>query len=46
MMQQANILQAWQAGQEASETVQHGRTIMVFTIVTVIFVSIRESHNT
>ncbi|KAJ0273874.1 hypothetical protein COL940_009649 [Colletotrichum noveboracense] len=38
ILQQANILQAWQAGEEAAETVQHGRTIMVFTIVTVVFV--------
>ncbi|KAF9871184.1 hypothetical protein CkaCkLH20_11353 [Colletotrichum karsti] len=37
ILQQASVLQAWQAGEEVGESLQHGRSIMVFTIVTIIF---------
>lgn len=36
--QQASILQAWQSVKQADETVRQGRSIMIFTIVTIIFV--------
>ncbi|KAF3811907.1 hypothetical protein GCG54_00003656 [Colletotrichum gloeosporioides] len=35
--QQASILQAWQSVKQADETVRQGRSIMIFTIVTIIF---------
>lgn len=38
--QQASVVQAWQAAKQSEETVKQGRSIMVFTIVTIIFVSI------
>ncbi|KAI8294268.1 hypothetical protein K4K59_005176 [Colletotrichum sp. SAR11_240] len=35
--QQASILQAWQSVKQADESVRQGRSIMIFTIVTIIF---------
>ncbi|KAK2028547.1 hypothetical protein LX32DRAFT_719942 [Colletotrichum zoysiae] len=37
--QQASILQAWQSVRQADESVRQGRSVMIFTIVTIIFVS-------
>lgn len=37
--QQASVVQAWQAVQQAGEAVRQGRAIMVFTLITIIFVS-------
>lgn len=39
MQQQASALQAWQSARQAEETVKQGRAIMMFTTVTIIFVS-------
>lgn len=36
--QQASVVQAWQAVMQSEETVRQGRAIMVFTIVTIVFV--------
>ncbi|KAK7918411.1 hypothetical protein PG985_010285 [Apiospora marii] len=38
--QQAGVVQAWQAVGQAAETIKQGRSIMVFTFVTIVFVSI------
>ncbi|KAK1955974.1 hypothetical protein LY78DRAFT_697445 [Colletotrichum sublineola] len=35
--QQASILQAWQSVRQADESVRQGRSVMIFTIVTIIF---------
>ncbi|RYP93877.1 hypothetical protein DL770_000073 [Monosporascus sp. CRB-9-2] len=35
--QQASVVQAWQAVKQSEETVRQGRSIMVFTIVTIVF---------
>lgn len=40
--QQASVVQAWQSVKQAEESVSQGRSIMIFTIVTITFVSI---HN-
>lgn len=37
--QQASVVQAWQSVQQAEEAVRQGRAIMVFTLITIIFVS-------
>lgn len=37
--QQAAVFQAWQSVQQADEAVRQGRSIMVFTFITIIFVS-------
>ncbi|KAK3938190.1 hypothetical protein QBC46DRAFT_441401 [Diplogelasinospora grovesii] len=37
MQQQASALQAWQAAKQADETVKQGRIILIFTLVTIIF---------
>jgi len=37
--QQASIVQAWESVRRADESVSQGRAIMIFTIVTIIFVS-------
>lgn len=37
--QQAAVVQAWQSVQQAEEAVKQGRAIMVFTVITIIFVS-------
>lgn len=37
--QQANLVQAWESARQASETTSQGRAIMMFTVVTIIFVS-------
>lgn len=39
MQQQASALQAWQSSRQAEETVKQGRAIIIFTTVTIIFVS-------
>lgn len=38
--QQASVAQAWQAVQQADETVKQGRAIMVFTLITIVFVRV------
>lgn len=38
--QQAGVLQAWQAVNQAEETIRQGRSIMIFTVVTIVFVSV------
>ncbi|KAK7993898.1 hypothetical protein PG989_007279 [Apiospora arundinis] len=35
--QQASVVQAWQAAQQTEETVAQGRSIMMFTVVTIVF---------
>ncbi|OTB12173.1 hypothetical protein K445DRAFT_369569 [Daldinia sp. EC12] len=35
--QQASVVQAWQSIQQSEETVKQGRSIMVFTVVTILF---------
>ncbi|KAI1778572.1 hypothetical protein F4818DRAFT_456368 [Hypoxylon cercidicola] len=35
--QQASVVQAWQAVQQSDESVRQGRAIMMFTVVTIIF---------
>ncbi|CAN8104755.1 unnamed protein product [Discula destructiva] len=35
--QQASVVQAWQSVQQAEEAVKQGRTIMIFTVITIIF---------
>ncbi|KAK8046090.1 ankyrin repeat protein [Apiospora saccharicola] len=35
--QQASVVQAWQATQQTEETVAQGRSIMMFTVVTIVF---------
>ncbi|KAK8057455.1 hypothetical protein PG996_011392 [Apiospora saccharicola] len=35
--QQAGVVQAWQAVNQASETIKQGRSIMMFTLVTIVF---------
>ncbi|KAI0179497.1 hypothetical protein GGR52DRAFT_309312 [Hypoxylon sp. FL1284] len=35
--QQASVVQAWQACQQSDESVRQGRAIMMFTVVTIIF---------
>lgn len=37
--QQATMVQAWQSVQQADEVVRQGRSIMIFTVNTIIFVS-------
>jgi hypothetical protein len=37
--QQANVVQAWQAIRQGEEAVKQGRAIMIFTVITIIFVS-------
>ena len=37
--QQASVVQAFQAIQQGEETVSQGRAIMLFTVMTIIFVS-------
>jgi hypothetical protein len=37
--QQASVVQAWQSVKQSEEAVSQGRAIMVFTIVTIFFVS-------
>ncbi|KAK0383951.1 hypothetical protein NLU13_8041 [Sarocladium strictum] len=37
--QQASVLQAWQAIRHGEEAVKQGRAIMIFTVITIIFVS-------
>ncbi len=39
--QQASIIQAFQSVTQADETVNQGRSILVFTVVSIIFVSDR-----
>jgi hypothetical protein len=36
--QQAGVVQAWQGVREAEESLNQGRAIMMFTIVTIVFV--------
>ena len=36
-------MQAWQAVNQANETIRQGRSIMMFTLVTIVFVRISES---
>lgn len=36
--QQASVLQAWQAIRHGEEAVKQGRAIMIFTVITIIFV--------
>lgn len=36
--QQASVLQAWQSGKEAEEMARQGQSIMMFTVITIIFV--------
>lgn len=35
--QQASVVQAWQAVKQSDETIKQGRTIMVFTLATIVF---------
>ncbi|KAI1112875.1 hypothetical protein F5Y14DRAFT_419834 [Nemania sp. NC0429] len=35
--QQASVVQAWQAVKQSEETIKQGRTIMVFTLATIVF---------
>ncbi|KAI2627735.1 hypothetical protein GGR54DRAFT_636858 [Hypoxylon sp. NC1633] len=35
--QQASVVQAWQATKQSEETIRQGRSIMIFTLVTIIF---------
>ncbi|ROV96110.1 hypothetical protein VSDG_05016 [Cytospora chrysosperma] len=35
--QQASVVQAWQSVQQADEAIKQGRSIMVFTVVTIVF---------
>lgn len=37
--QQASVVQAYEAMKQGEETVRQGKAIMVFTVVTIIFVS-------
>ena len=37
--QQASVVQAWESVNQAEEAVRQGRAIMMFTIITIIFVS-------
>lgn len=36
--QQASVMQAWQAVNQANKTIKQGRSIMMFTLVTIVFV--------
>lgn len=38
--QQAGVLQAWQSVNQSNEAIRQGRSIMIFTIVTIVFVSL------
>jgi hypothetical protein len=37
--QQAGVMQAWQSVKQSEETLRQGRAIMMFTVVTIVFVS-------
>lgn len=37
--QQAGVVQAWQSVNQSNEAIRQGRSIMIFTIVTIVFVS-------
>lgn len=43
--QQAGVVQAWQAIQQGEESVKQGRAIMMFTIITIVFVSSNAQHD-
>lgn len=43
--QQAGVVQAWQAVNQSNEAIKQGRSILVFTIVTIVFVSFPPRHN-
>jgi hypothetical protein len=36
--QQASVVQTWQAVRQSDETIKQGRSIMTFTLVTIVFV--------
>lgn len=38
--QQASVFQTWQSTKQAEETMRQGRAIIIFTVMTIIFVSI------
>ena len=38
--QQASVIHAWQSVRQSDETIRHGRSIIVFTLATIIFVSL------
>lgn len=42
--QQASVFQTWQSTKQAEETMRQGRAIIIFTVMTIIFVSINPSH--
>ncbi|ORY60875.1 uncharacterized protein BCR38DRAFT_442746 [Pseudomassariella vexata] len=35
--QQAGVVQAWQSGKQSDEAIKQGRSVMIFTIVTIVF---------
>lgn len=37
--QQASVVQAWQSIRHGEEAVKQGRAVMIFTVITIIFVS-------
>jgi hypothetical protein len=39
--QQASVIQAWQSIKHGEEAVKQGRAIIIFTTMTIIFVSVR-----
>ena len=43
--QQASVVQAWESVNQAEEAVRQGRSIMIFTLITIVFVSVSEAHS-
>jgi hypothetical protein len=43
--QQASVVQAWESVNQAEEAVRQGRSIMIFTLITIVFVSLSKAHS-
>lgn len=43
--QQASLVQAWESVRQADESTSQGRAIMMFTVVTIVFVSSNRKLN-